>query len=84
MGCASGKGLRLDEETGLYYYGARYYDPRTSIWLSTDPLAEKYPAHNPYVYCLQNPVNIIDPDGPEGIVVSGQPWRASKQGTFFS
>ena len=28
----------LDEETGLYYYGARYYDPRVSLWLSTDPL----------------------------------------------
>jgi RHS repeat-associated protein len=27
----------LDEETGLYYYGARYYDPKTSLWLSTDP-----------------------------------------------
>jgi RHS repeat-associated protein len=26
----------LDEETGLYYYGARYYDPKTSLWLSTD------------------------------------------------
>ena len=27
----------LDEETGLYYFGARYYDPRTSVWQSTDP-----------------------------------------------
>jgi RHS repeat-associated protein len=32
----------LDEETGLYYYGARYYDPRTSVWQSTDPILEKY------------------------------------------
>jgi len=31
----------LDEETGLYYYGARYYDPRTSVWLGADPLQEK-------------------------------------------
>jgi RHS repeat-associated protein len=31
----------LDEETGLYYYGARYYDARTSVWLSVDPLAGK-------------------------------------------
>jgi RHS repeat-associated protein len=29
----------LDEETGLYYYGARYYNPRESVWLSTDPLS---------------------------------------------
>ena len=32
----------LDEETGLYYFGARYYDPRTSVWQSTDPILEKY------------------------------------------
>src|SRR5712691_9088385 len=32
----------LDEETGLYYFGARYYDPRTSVWQSTDPIVEKY------------------------------------------
>ncbi|WP_128331148.1 RHS repeat-associated core domain-containing protein [Apibacter sp. HY039] len=29
----------MDEETGLYYYGARYYNPRESVWLSTDPLS---------------------------------------------
>lgn len=61
-------GKELDEETGLYYFGARYYDPRASIWLSTDPLMEKYPNVNPYVYCVDNPVNLIDPNGmsPEG------------------
>lgn len=32
-------GKELDEETGLYYYGARYYDGKTSIWASVDPLA---------------------------------------------
>jgi len=32
----------LDEETGLYYYGARYYDPRTSVWQSADPILTKY------------------------------------------
>jgi RHS repeat-associated protein len=36
-------GKELDEETGLYYYGARYYDPRISIWLSVHPLAERHP-----------------------------------------
>ena len=34
----------LDEETGLYYYGARYYDPRLSMWYGTDPMQEKYPS----------------------------------------
>jgi len=32
-------GKELDKETGLYYYGARYYDAKTSIWASVDPLA---------------------------------------------
>jgi len=32
----------LDEETGLYYFGARYYDPRTSVWVSPDPILGKY------------------------------------------
>ena len=58
-------GKELDEETGLYYYGARYYDPRTSTWLSVDPLAEKYQNVNPYVYTIDNPINLIDPDGKE-------------------
>ena len=56
-------GKELDEETGLYYYGARYYDPRTSVWISADPLAEKYPNVSSYVYCLDNPVKFIDIDG---------------------
>ena len=53
----------LDEETGLYYYGARYYDPRVSVWLSADPLQEKYPNISSYAYCLNNPVILIDPNG---------------------
>jgi len=56
-------GKEMDEETGLYYYGARYYDPRTSVWLSVDPLAQKYPNVSSYVYCHNNPINMIDPDG---------------------
>jgi RHS repeat-associated protein len=56
-------GKELDEETGLYYYGARYYSPRESIWLSVDPLAENGPEYSPYCYTFNNPVNMIDPDG---------------------
>ncbi|ULQ58603.1 hypothetical protein K7I13_08485 [Brucepastera parasyntrophica] len=35
-------GKEKDEETGLYYYGARYLDPKTSRWLSTDPALGEY------------------------------------------
>lgn len=61
-------GKEQDIETGLYYYGARYYDPKTSIWLSVDPMAEKFPNWNPYNYTMQNPINLTDPTGmaPEG------------------
>ena len=33
---------KLDEETGLYYYGARYLDPKYSMWISTDPALGEY------------------------------------------
>ncbi|MFP5471988.1 MAG: RHS repeat domain-containing protein, partial [Bacteroidia bacterium] len=64
-------GKELDEETGFYYYGARYYNPQTSIWLSVDPLADKYPNMTGYVYTANNPVNYIDPDG-QKIIVRGK------------
>ena len=53
----------FDEETGLYYYGARYYDPRLSLWMSTDPSKEKYPNISAYVYCHNNPIILFDIDG---------------------
>ena len=56
-------GKELDEETGLYYYGARYMDPKISMWLGVDPMIEKYPEISPYIYCHNNPIVLIDPDG---------------------
>jgi RHS repeat-associated protein len=56
-------GKEIDTETGLYYYGARYYDPKTSIWYGVDPLAGMYPNVGGYVYCLQNPVILTDKTG---------------------
>jgi RHS repeat-associated protein len=42
-------GKELDAETGLYYFGARYYDAKISRWISTDPALEKYfPKPNDY------------------------------------
>ena len=56
-------GKELDEETGLYYYGARYMNPKTSLWYGVDPLAEKYPEIGGYVYCHDNPINRFDKTG---------------------
>ena len=56
-------GKQFDEETGLYYYGARYLNPVASIWYGVDPLAEKYPTVGGYVYTLCNPVRFIDLKG---------------------
>ncbi|WP_413511982.1 RHS repeat-associated core domain-containing protein [Myroides odoratus] len=55
--------MLLDSSTGYYYYGARYYDPGASMFLSVDLHAEKYPNINPYTYVANNPINTIDLDG---------------------
>ncbi len=53
----------LDDETGNYYYGARYYNPKWSTWLSVDPLAEDAPDWTPYRYGFHNPLRFTDPTG---------------------
>ncbi|MNX60752.1 hypothetical protein D3C86_916650 [compost metagenome] len=55
----------------MYDYGARLYDPARAGWSNVDPLTEKYPNESPYVYCANNPIIYIDPDGKEKIVVVG-------------
>jgi RHS repeat-associated core domain len=52
-----------DSETGFSYFGSRYYSSDLSIWLSVDPMASKYPSLSPYVYCADNPVKLVDPNG---------------------
>ena len=56
-------GKQFDEETGLYYYGARYMNPVASIWYGVDPLAEKIPVMSGYIYCKNTPLSLIDNDG---------------------
>jgi RHS repeat-associated protein len=56
-------GKELDKETGLYYYGARYYDPKISMFYGVDRFAEKYYDLSPYQYGANNPLKFIDING---------------------
>ncbi|WP_233621812.1 SpvB/TcaC N-terminal domain-containing protein [Amycolatopsis sp. WAC 04182] len=69
-------GKELDEETGLYYHGARYYNPRTQLWASADPALPGFVSGseaaggitNPrnlatHTYAHNNPVRLTDPTG---------------------
>ena len=52
---------------GLYDFGARQYDPVIGRWMSIDLLANKFPDVSPFVYCLNNPINLVDLYGLEPI-----------------
>jgi len=79
----------LDEETGLYYYGARYYDPRTSVWQSADKILGRYlngeptggvfePAHLAlYGYVRNNPLIYTDPTGDAEVFTKSGQWVGS-------
>src|SRR5690554_3064405 len=68
-------GKELDDATGMYYYGARYYDPRISIFVSVDPLAEQ--TMTPYQYVSNNPIMFIDPTG-----MNHHDYEINEDGTF--
>src|SRR5690606_39115536 len=53
--------------------------PALGRWMNIDPLAEKYFSHSPYCYVMNNPINAIDPDGRD-IVVLNAPEGASGAG----
>ena len=72
----------MDEETGLYYYGARYMNPVASIWYGVDPLAEKYVATGGYVYTLDNPVKLVDSDGRKIYLVGSRQERTKMLSTL--
>lgn len=69
----------IDDETGLYYYGARYLNPKNSMWMSADPALGEYVSSsdagcggiynhinmNLYHYAGNNPIRYTDPDGRE-------------------
>ena len=66
-----------DSETGLSYFGSRYYNSDLSVWLSVDPMSDKYPSLSPYTYCANNPVKLVDPNGEE------VGWVEKADGTIY-
>ena len=56
-------GREWDEETGLYYYRARYFDPEPGTFVSTDPLGFGAGDSNIYRYVFNSPTNYTDPSG---------------------
>ena len=67
------------------FSSARYYpsaplrnrNSDLSIWLSVDPMVDKYPNLSPYTYCADNPVGLVDPDG------KNFGWIQDENGTVF-
>ena len=76
-------GKQFDDETGLYYYGARYMNPVTSLWYGVDPLVEKYLNIGSYVYCAGNPVKLKDTDGRKIVFVTGSAIYQYYRGNFW-
>jgi len=76
----------LQSETGLYDYGARFYDPVIARWTTPDPLSEKLPGWSPYNYVLNNPMKLFDPDGlfPFSVTIRAFAPPGSFSGTGFN
>src|SRR3546814_6530124 len=56
-------GKELQDGSGYYDYGARFYDPVIGRWGGVDPLSESFQPYSPYNYGLNNPVVMTDPTG---------------------
>jgi len=61
----------FDPESGLYYYRARYYDPRAGRFLTKDPVGLASGDVNLYRYVLNNPINEFDPWGLDSLYYDG-------------
>jgi RHS repeat-associated protein len=65
----------LDEDTGLYFYGARYYDPELGRFLQPDTIIPELgnpQSYNRYSYVLNNPLKHVDPDGHQPVLTPSQ------------
>jgi RHS repeat-associated protein len=76
-------GKEWDEETGNFYYGARYYDPKISVWLSVDPKAASFPAFTPYDMLLNNPLMMVDPGGDSTYTINSKGYVTAVDGIRY-
>jgi len=77
-------------ETGYSYFGARYYDSDLSgLFLSVDPMSDKFQSLSPYAYCAWNPIKATDPNGmdsihtPNGIANAGPGYKVTEDGQYL-
>jgi len=69
----------------IHYFRARLYHSTASVWLSVDPLSDKYPGVSPYVYCAGNPVVMKDEDGRDyEVVVDDEKKTITIRATYYS
>jgi len=73
-------GKEQDCESGMHYYGARYYDSRLSRFISVDPLADDPDniGFSPYAYVWNNPLRFTDPTG-----MKGEDWVQRSDGSIY-
>ena len=78
-------GKERDSETGFGYFGARYMDYELmTMWLSVDPMADKYPSLTPFHYCRWNPLSRIDSDGKmDSLYLYGRNDKMKKDALIF-
>jgi len=73
----SGKEIQTTGGVNYLDFGARMYDDFLGRWFNIDPLAEKMPWQSSYIYCSNNPINRIDPDG------RADYWAISEKGIQY-
>ncbi len=68
------------DSTGLYYFMGRYYDPGVGRFLTRDPklgYIDRPQTLNRYIYCLNNPLKFVDPDGRECVSILVEESRST-------